>query len=83
MVQNRAARLVASTNGSDNIAPVLKELHWLPVKYRIKIQCPAVCVQSDNWSSPCPSILPFSNICRPKERIYSFETQNSDICVAV
>lgn len=34
-VQNAAARLVSRTPKSDHITPVLKKLHWLPVKDRI------------------------------------------------
>ena len=34
-VQNAAARLLTSCKKYDHITPVLRELHWLPVKYRI------------------------------------------------
>ena len=34
-IQNSAARLVTRTRGHDHITPVLCNLHWLPVKYRI------------------------------------------------
>jgi hypothetical protein len=34
-VQNAAARLVTSTRKYDHITPILRELHWLPVKFRI------------------------------------------------
>jgi len=33
-VQNAAARLVTGTQRSDHITPVLKVLHWLPVRQR-------------------------------------------------
>lgn len=33
-VQSAAARLVLKKRKSDHITPLLKELHWLPVKYR-------------------------------------------------
>ena len=35
-VQNSAARIVTFTKRQDHISPVLKQLHWLPVKYRIE-----------------------------------------------
>lgn len=35
MVQNSAARLLTGTRKREHITPVLAELHWLPVKYRI------------------------------------------------
>jgi hypothetical protein len=34
-VQNAAARLVSNCNQREHITPVLKSLHWLPVKQRI------------------------------------------------
>ncbi|XP_071394679.1 uncharacterized protein [Centroberyx affinis] len=34
-VQNSAARLLTSTRCTDHITPVLHDLHWLPIKYRI------------------------------------------------
>lgn len=34
-VQNSAARVIARVKLRDHIKPVLKDLHWLPVKYRI------------------------------------------------
>ena len=34
-VQNCAARLVTRTKRSEHITPVLRELHWLPVRQRI------------------------------------------------
>jgi hypothetical protein len=39
-VQNAAARLICNLSRFDHITPTLKDLHWLPVKFRIdfKIQ---------------------------------------------
>ena len=37
-VLNAAARLVTLGSKYDNITPVLRELHWLPVHYRIKFK---------------------------------------------
>ena len=34
-VQNRAARLVTRTRSSEHVTPVLRRLHWLPVRQRI------------------------------------------------
>jgi len=36
LVQNTCARLVTRTRRRDNISPVLVELHWLPVEFRIQ-----------------------------------------------
>ena len=35
-IQNNAARLILKKSKCDHVTPVLKELHWLPVKYRIQ-----------------------------------------------
>jgi len=35
-VQNSAARIVTRTTRSDYATPILADLHWLPVKYRIQ-----------------------------------------------
>ena len=35
-VQNCAARVIKQAKSPDRITPLLKELHWLPVKYRIE-----------------------------------------------
>ena len=34
-VQNAAARLITRTGRREHITPVLKELHWLPVRRRV------------------------------------------------
>ena len=34
-VQNSSARLVTLSQKYDHVTPILRELHWLPVKYRI------------------------------------------------
>ncbi|XP_033473239.1 glucose-6-phosphate exchanger SLC37A1 isoform X3 [Epinephelus lanceolatus] len=35
LVQNSAARIITRSPSMDHITPVLRHLHWLPVKYRI------------------------------------------------
>ncbi|XP_026232491.1 olfactory receptor 2A5-like [Anabas testudineus] len=35
LVQNSAVRITTKTSTSEHITPVLQQLHWLPVKYRI------------------------------------------------
>lgn len=37
-IQNSAARLLTHTRSRDHITPVLQNLHWLPVPYRIKFK---------------------------------------------
>lgn len=38
LVQNSAARILTRTNRRSHISPILKELHWLPVSYRINFK---------------------------------------------
>ena len=40
-VQNAAARLITRCPKNANITPVLKDLHWLPIQYRLeyKLMC--------------------------------------------
>merc|ERR1712035_195653 len=35
ILQNSAARVLTRTRGQEHITPVLKSLHWLPVRFRI------------------------------------------------
>ena len=35
-IQNCAAQVITNTKKYDHITPVLRNLHWLPVRYRIK-----------------------------------------------
>ena len=37
-VQNAAARLVARSSRRQHITPVLRQLHWLSVEYRVKFK---------------------------------------------
>ena len=37
-VQNAAARLICNISCFDHISPILFELHWLPIKYRINFK---------------------------------------------
>ncbi len=36
LVQNSAARVLSRTPFNEHISPVLQQLHWLPVKYRVE-----------------------------------------------
>jgi len=43
-VQNAAARLVTGTRRSDHITPVLRQLHWLPVRQRVAFKIAGSCI---------------------------------------
>ena len=38
LMQNNAARLVLKKRKRDHVTPLLKELHWLPISYRIQFK---------------------------------------------
>ena len=37
-VQNATARLITGTRRCDHMTPVLRELHWLPIRERVQVQ---------------------------------------------
>jgi len=51
-VQNAAARLVTRTKKFDHITPVLKQLHWLPVKERIDYKVLLLTYKALNGQGP-------------------------------
>ena len=51
-IQNAAARLISNIPRLTCISPVLVELHWLPVKYRIIFKTILLTYKSLNGSTP-------------------------------
>ena len=51
-VQNTAARIITRTRKFDHITPVLADLHWLPVSYRIVFKILLLAFKSLNNLSP-------------------------------
>ena len=51
-VQNNAARIVSGIRKRDHITPVLRELHWLPVRKRIEHKILALAYGCVNGSAP-------------------------------
>ena len=51
-VQNAAARLVTRTGQCEHITPVLRELHWLPVRRRIKFKITTLVFKELNGLAP-------------------------------
>lgn len=80
--QNAAARLVSLTKKSAHITPVLKELHWLPVGYRLVYKLLLMVSKIQNDLAPaylCELITPYipprllrsgnkSLLCEPKSK---------------
>jgi len=60
-VQNAAARLVTGARRRDHITPVLRQLHWLPVKHRIDFKLAVLVYKSlhalapPHLSDDCPN----------------------------
>ena len=51
-IQNSAARLVSLCNKYEHITPTLQNLHWLPIKSRIKYKILLLTFKCINGSSP-------------------------------
>jgi len=51
-VQNAIARLLTGTRRRDHITPVLRELHWLPIRERLKFKVACLVRQSLSGESP-------------------------------
>jgi len=51
-VQNATARLITGTRRCDHISPVLRKLHWLPVRERIKFKLACLVRQSLSGQAP-------------------------------
>ena len=51
-VQNSAARLVCCKRKSDHITPILKQLHWLPVKCRLEFKVLVTCYRALHGLAP-------------------------------
>ena len=51
-VQNAAARLLTSSRKYDHVTPVLQELHWLPVRYRIHFKILLLAFNALNGMAP-------------------------------
>ena len=51
-IQNTAARVFTRTRKFDHITPVLKQLHWLPVRYRIVFKILLLVYKALNGTAP-------------------------------
>ncbi len=71
-IQNSAARILTRTKRSAHITPILADLHWLPVAYRIKVKLSCLFFKALNGLAPyylCNLLLPYSPPCslRPSD----------------
>ena len=51
-LQNAAARVICGAKKFDHITPLLKELHWLPVSYRISFKIALMAYKCINGQAP-------------------------------
>ena len=52
LIQNAAARLITNTKKRAHIKPILKSLHWLPIKYRIIFKVLLLVFKSFHGNAP-------------------------------
>ena len=52
LVQNRAARIVTRTPIREHITPILRELHWLPIRERITFKILLLAYKTRNATAP-------------------------------
>lgn len=52
LIQNAAARILTRTSKFDHITPILKSLHWLPVKQRIQFKILLITFKAVNGLAP-------------------------------
>jgi len=51
-MQNVTARLITGTRRSDHISPVLRKLHWLPIRECVKFKVACLVCQSLSGEAP-------------------------------
>ena len=52
LVQNSAARIITKSKKRDHITPILKNLHWLPVRFRIQYKALLILYKILNGPAP-------------------------------
>ena len=52
LVQNAAAKLITRKKKFDHVTPLLEELHWLPVEYRIIFKMMLICFKALHGTGP-------------------------------
>ncbi|KAI2657273.1 RNA-directed DNA polymerase from mobile element jockey [Labeo rohita] len=77
IVQNAAARVLTRSRKYDHITPILKSLHWLPIRFRISYKIALLTYKALNGLAPAylTSLLPRYNPSR------SLRSQNSGLLV--
>jgi len=74
-VQNAAARVLTLTRKYDNIRPVLRDLHWLPVVQRVKYKILLLTYKALHEQAP-GYISDLIEIYKPKRNLRSASSKN-------
>ena len=65
LVQNAAAKLITRNKKFDHVTPLLEELHWLPVEYRMIFKMMLICFKALQGTGPL-YIKDMLTIAKPK-----------------
>ena len=52
LIQNSAARLIMQTSKRESITPILQQLHWLPIKQRLRYKILLLTSKSIHHQAP-------------------------------
>ena len=77
-VQNMAARILSRTSKYNHITPILKDLHWLPIKVRIEFKINLLTFKALHHLLP-NYVNDLLSLYRPKRVLRSQDTMNLDV----
>ena len=69
-IQNAAARLVTGTRKREHITPILKQLHWLPVSFRVVFKILVLAFNAVHGTAPS-YLCDLVNVCKPGRTLRS------------
>ena len=70
LLQNHACKIIKKKKKHDHVTPLLKELHWLPVTYRIDYKIALICFKCLNNMAPV-YLKDLLNIYQPRRALRS------------
>ncbi len=76
-VQNAAARLITGSRRCDHITPILRDLHWLPVRRRIDFKVATMVFRALHDRSP----QYLASDCRPVTNNRQLRSSTAPVCV--
>ena len=69
LIQNNAGRLIKKNKMSDHVTPVLKNLHWLPISFRIDYKVLTLCYKTSHDLAPSYMMSMLSYHDPPSDRV--------------